>query len=76
MADYALAHDSDYNCSMFHEIEMGDVVQMRKPHPCGGYTWQIVRVGLDIGIVCQTCQRKVLLPRSKFNKRVKKVIGR
>jgi hypothetical protein len=53
------------------ELHIGDIVQMRKQHPCGGYTWQIVRVGAEIGIRCQTCQRKVLLPRSTFERRLK-----
>jgi hypothetical protein len=58
------------------EIHVGDVVRLRKPHPCGGYAWQVVRIGLDIGIVCQTCQRRVMLPRSEFEKRVKTFISR
>jgi len=58
------------------EIHLDDVVQMRKPHPCGGYEWQVVRVGADIGIKCLTCGRRVLLPRSKFEKRVKRILRR
>lgn len=53
------------------EIRIGDVVRLRKPHPCGGYVWEVVRIGADIGIVCQTCQRRVLLPRREFEKRLK-----
>jgi len=55
---------------------MGDVVRLRKSHPCGGYEWQVVRLGADIGIVCQTCRRRVLLPRREFEKRVKTFIRR
>lgn len=55
---------------------MGDIVRLRKVHPCGGYEWQVVRLGADIGIVCQTCQRRVLLPRREFEKRVKTFIHR
>jgi len=58
------------------EIFIGDVVRLRKAHPCGGYEWQVVRLGADIGIVCQTCQRRVLLPRREFEKRVKTFIHR
>jgi hypothetical protein len=58
------------------EIHIGDVVRLRKPHPCGGYEWQIVRIGVDVGIVCQTCQRRVLLPRSQFEKRIKNFVSR
>jgi hypothetical protein len=58
------------------EIFIGDVVRLRKAHPCGGYEWQVVRLGADIGIVCQMCQRRVLLPRREFEKRVKTFISR
>jgi hypothetical protein len=58
------------------EIHLGDVVRLRKPHPCGGYEWRVVRLGADIGIVCTTCGRRVLLPRSTFQKRVKTFVSR
>ncbi|MGQ9892158.1 MAG: DUF951 domain-containing protein [Roseiflexus sp.] len=56
------------------DIRVGDIVQMRKPHPCGGNTWQVVRIGAEIGIRCQTCNRKVLLLRSDFERRVRRVV--
>ncbi len=58
------------------ELFLDDVVRLRKPHPCGGYEWRIVRVGADIGIVCATCARRVMLPRREFEKRVKKFVQR
>ncbi len=58
------------------ELFLGDVVRLRKPHPCGGYEWQVVRLGADIGIVCQTCQHRVLLPRREFEKRIKTFVRR
>lgn len=58
------------------DIYLEDLVQMRKPHPCGGDTWQVVRLGAEIGIRCQTCGRKVLLPRSEFERRVKRFVQR
>jgi hypothetical protein len=58
------------------DIKLGDVVQMRKQHPCGGDTWRVVRLGAEIGIRCLTCDRKVLLPRSTFERRVKKFLER
>jgi hypothetical protein len=57
------------------EIKLGDRVQMRKPHPCGGDLWTIYRVGADIGLQCLTCERRVMLARGDFNKRVKKVLS-
>jgi hypothetical protein len=58
------------------DIRIDDVVTMRKPHPCGGYEWRVVRLGTDIGIRCLTCGRKALMPRSQFARRVKAMIQR
>jgi hypothetical protein len=57
-------------------LYVGDVVEMRKTHPCGGNTWEVVRVGADIGMVCRTCGRRVLLPRRDFARGVKKFLQR
>jgi len=46
---------------------------MRKPHACGSFDWEIVRIGADIGIKCLKCGRRVLLDRSYFDRRVKSV---
>lgn len=59
---------------MYVEIALGDIVRMRKEHPCGSKEWEIVRLGVDIGMVCQGCGRKVLLPRGLFNKRLKAIV--
>ena len=58
------------------DIHLDDIVQMRKPHPCGGDTWRVVRLGAEIGIRCLTCDHKVLLPRSTFERRVKRFVSR
>lgn len=60
---------------MLLDINLGDKVQMRKPHPCGGYEWEVVRLGADIGLVCLTCQHRVLLTRRELSRRIKKVIS-
>ena len=52
------------------EINLGDVVRLRKAHPCGSYEWEVVRVGADIGLKCLKCQRRVLLERGVFERRV------
>ena len=54
-------------------LHVGDVVRLKKPHPCGGFEWQITRVGADIGLRCLICGRRVLVPRSKVEKRIKRV---
>lgn len=58
------------------EVQVGDKVTLRKKHPCGSFDWQVVRIGADIGLVCQKCERRILLPRGTFNKRVKKIVKR
>ncbi|MFQ6016236.1 MAG: DUF951 domain-containing protein [Anaerolineae bacterium] len=61
---------------MVIEIYLDDVVRLRKKHPCGSYEWRIVRVGADIGIKCLGCQRRVLMPRPIFERRVKTFVSR
>jgi hypothetical protein len=61
---------------MVLEIKIGDVVRLKKVHPCGGYDWQVVRLGADIGIKCLKCERRILLTRSVFERRVKELITR
>ncbi len=61
---------------MVMELKLGDVVRLKKKHPCGSYEWQVVRLGADIGIKCLGCQRRVLLERSTFERRVKDFISR
>jgi hypothetical protein len=56
------------------EIKLGDVVRLRKAHPCGSYEWEVVRVGADIGLKCLKCQRRVLLARDVFGRRVKEFV--
>lgn len=50
---------------------VGDVVRLKKPHPCGGFDWGVVRLGADIGVKCVTCGRRVLLPRRELERRMK-----
>jgi hypothetical protein len=61
---------------MVVEIRLGDVVRLKKVHPCGGYDWQVVRLGADIGVKCLKCGRRVLMARSVFERRVKEFVSR
>jgi hypothetical protein len=61
---------------MVLEIKLGDVVRLKKVHPCGGYDWQVVRLGADIGMKCLKCGRRVLVARSVFERRVKEFVSR
>ena len=61
---------------MIMEIKLGDIVRLKKKHPCGSYEWEVFRLGADIGIKCLKCQRRALLERSVFEHRVKAFVSR
>lgn len=71
---YNMSNDCKGGASMENEIRLGDVIQTRKPHPCGSDTWVVIRTGADIKIKCQGCSRIVMLDREVFLKRRKKLI--
>ncbi len=60
---------------MIEQFDLGDRVQMRKPHACGANEWAIIRVGADVKIKCLQCGRIVMLDRGEFVKRAKKNLG-
>jgi hypothetical protein len=60
---------------MLPDLNLDDIVRLRKPHPCGGYEWKIVRLGADIGLECTTCGRRVLLPRRTLARRMKSIVS-
>lgn len=62
--------------SIVPRFDVGDVVETRKKHPCGSATWVVYRTGMDIGIKCEGCGHHVLMPRPKFERRVRKVVTR
>lgn len=53
---------------------LGDIVEMKKQHPCGTNEWKIIRMGADIRIKCEGCQHSVMIPRREFDKKMKKVL--
>jgi hypothetical protein len=57
-------------------LEVGDQVEMRKPHACGGNRWTILRTGADIRISCNQCGRAVLLPRPRFLRAMRRYLGK
>jgi len=63
-----------YNRCVLPDLVLDDVLRLRKPHPCGGYTWRVVRLGADIGLECVTCKRRVLLSRRELAHRLKQVL--
>lgn len=57
----------------FVRYDVGDIVIMKKEHPCGSNRWEIMRTGIDFGIKCLGCGRRVMVPRPKFEKAVKSI---
>lgn len=55
-------------------INVGDRVEMKKQHPCGGKEFTILRVGMDFKIKCDKCGHEVMVPRNKIEKNIKKII--
>lgn len=58
------------------DLRPGDRLVLKKPHPCGSHEWTVYRVGADLGLECTGCGRRVLLPRWKVERRVRRVIPR
>ena len=56
------------------EVLVGDLLEMRKPHPCGCKVWEVLRVGMDFRMRCTGCSRELMLPRARVLKSVKKII--
>lgn len=54
--------------------QLNDIVEMKKQHPCGTNEMKIIRMGMDIRIKCQGCGHSVLMPRSRFEKKMKRII--
>jgi hypothetical protein len=61
--------------SQLVKYQVGDVVKMKKNHPCGGDTWEVMRTGVDFRIKCLKCARVLMLPRPKFEKSVKSIVS-
>jgi len=55
-------------------LKTGDILELKKQHPCGNKKWEILRVGADFIIKCLGCNHKVMIPRSKLEKNIKKII--
>ena len=55
------------------DVRVGDVLELKKVHPCGSKTWLVLRVGMDFRLKCQGCGHELMLPRSKAEKAIKKI---
>jgi hypothetical protein len=56
------------------KFNVGDVVALKKPHPCGENKWEVLRVGVDFKLKCLGCDRQVWIPRIEFERRVRKIM--
>ncbi len=55
------------------DLNLGDIVRLKKPHPCGSFEWEILRVGMDFRLKCLGCGHQVMLPRKLVEKNMKQV---
>jgi len=58
-----------------HNPGLGDIVELKKQHPCGGHQWRVLRTGIDFRIECLTCGRVVMVPRTKLEKAIKRLVN-
>ncbi len=58
------------------ELYIGDRLELAKPHPCGGRSWVVTRLGADIGLLCEGCGRRVLLQRRDVERRLRRFVER
>ena len=56
------------------DIRVGDVLELKKTHPCGSKNWQVLRVGMDFRLKCEGCGHELMIPRPKAEHSIKKVI--
>jgi hypothetical protein len=56
------------------DVGPGDVVELRKAHPCGGTEWMVTRIGADVGLRCLRCDRTMMLPRHEFRTKVRRIL--
>lgn len=56
------------------DVRVGDVLELKKTHPCGSRQWQVLRVGMDFKLRCTGCGHELMIPRSKAEKNIKKII--
>ncbi len=55
------------------DVRVGDILTMKKEHPCGSKEWKVLRVGMDFKLVCRGCGHQVMTPRSKAERNIKKI---
>ena len=56
------------------DVRIGDVLEMKKAHPCGSKTWKVMRIGMDFRLVCAGCGHELMIPRGKIEKSIRKIL--
>ena len=56
------------------QLNVGDVIRLRKPHPCGNHDWKVMRTGMDFRIQCLKCQHQTWIPRVKLERQIKQIL--
>lgn len=56
------------------DIRVGDVVKLKKQHPCGSYLWEVLRIGMDFRLKCEGCGHQIMIPRKQVEKNLRQLI--
>ncbi len=56
------------------DIQVGDIVKLKKQHPCGSFLWEVLRVGIDFRLKCKGCDHQIMIPRKQIEKNIRQVI--
>lgn len=56
------------------DVRVGDVLEMKKAHPCGSKTWKVMRIGMDFRLICSGCGHELMIPRGKIEKNIRKIL--
>lgn len=55
------------------DVKVGDILQLKKQHPCGSSAWRVLRIGVDFKLKCEGCGHEIMVPRLKIEKRIKQI---
>lgn len=55
------------------EINVGDIIKLKKQHPCGSFEWEVLRIGIDFRLKCQGCGHQIMIPRKQVEKNIKNI---
>ena len=56
------------------DIQVGNIIKMKKAHPCGSHEWEVLRIGADFRLKCMGCQHQIMIPRRQAEKNIKEII--